>query len=82
MPRAPFAVTSALIVACPPWDARKPWRERGCGARKGEHCFDMHCEGRGNARHVIKATRAKCHPIRRRLADEQRTREVMEARKS
>ena len=54
MSRSPYAVTSALVVACP-----------GCKALIGKRCvakagYDMQ----------------HCHSARRRLADEQRTREV------
>ena len=59
MSRSPYAVTSALVVACPK-----------CKAVVGHDCTRKD----GTVRFLV-------HPARRRLADEQRTREVMEVRK-
>lgn len=66
MPRSPFAVTSALTVACPE-----------CDVFPGIHCRSMSTDMRDRGKPLKRA-----HKARRRLADEQRTREVMEVRKS
>ena len=60
MSRSPYAVTSAVVVACPK-----------CKAVVGAHCTSMSTDMRDRGK-----TRKNVHPARRRLADEQRTREV------
>ena len=60
MSRSPYAVTSALVVACP-----------RCGALAGMQCFRSDMRKPGSM-----ARKIKCCNERRRLADEQRTREV------
>lgn len=60
-----YAVTSALVVACPPRAYGKDGMLVSCGAQPGYGCIRTDGE-----------PRALVHPARRRLADEQRTREV------
>lgn len=59
MARSAYAVTSALIVACPE-----------CYANKGEACWSF-----GDITSAPRQLK-RSHSARRRLADEQRTREV------
>lgn len=66
MYRSPYAVTPALTVACPP-------RPEGCGATIGEWCVRPIIGPSGITGYE---RRLRCHSARRRLADEQRTREV------
>lgn len=68
MTRSAYAVPSSLLVACPE-----------CGISAGGHCVNKVFD---HGRFIGTAMRKRSHSARRRLADEQRTREVMEVRKS
>lgn len=60
MSRSPYAVTSPFGEACP-----------ACGAAANRQCVSLSKDPRKRGQ-----LRMKAHPARRRLADEQRTREV------
>ena len=71
MSRSPYAVTSAIVVACPPRS------ENGCGAAIGEPCWTLRVDKESFTRpKLVRVNLKRVHPARRRLADEQRTREV------
>lgn len=68
MTSSAYAVPSALAVACPPKDAKRP----GCGAPVGQRC---------RSKRVPEVEIQNCHPARRAVADAKRTAEVEEARR-
>ncbi len=65
MTRSAYAVTSALSVECPPWSRGDSGMLESCGSPIGKHC--IRTDG---------TTAKVSHSARRKLADEQRTREV------